>query len=185
MAKTVSYTRGTGTYSSYGKTLLYTAPSSGVTKMLMTEFAVVYDVNGDLGSNYNNGHQFGLVVIGNSGNGYGAVKARASMSYSSGGAAGYVWYPGDAAHSFPSYFSEDGSTSSYLYQGTPGALLGNRGIQTTNCIYNPDRGNLELSFRNWAMNAWWMTPSDKLYISRTSPSVTMSYSYSFVTINET
>ena len=183
MAKTVSYSRGTGTYSSYGKTLLYTAPSSGVTKILMTEFAVVYDSSSELGSNNNNGHQFGLVVIGNSGNGYGAVKARASMSYSVGGAAGYIWYPGDAAHSHTPLARYESSGS--YYEGTPGGLLGNRGIQVTNCISNFDRGNINLSFRNWMMNAWWMTPSDKLYISRTSPSVTMSYSYSFVTINET
>jgi hypothetical protein len=185
MAKTVSYSRGTGTFSGNTKLLLYTAPSSGVTKVYPQEWYMILDYNNgsSVPSNQNQVQGGWIVQRGSSPEG-GYKPLGFALSYSQGGSGGIMvpfrknmisgehtdgsYYGGHVYRPAGNTTRNSNSSSAYLnfnnYRG------GGRDTPSNRCEYDTE---------------FYMTPGDKLYYTGVNHYSTHFYEYTLITVNET
>jgi len=183
MAKTVSYARGTGTFSGNTKLLLYTAPSSGVTKVYPQEWYMILDYNSGGTPSNQNQVQGGWIVQRGSAPEGGYKPMGFRLSYSQGGSGG-IMVP----------FRKNMISGEYA----DASYYGGNMYRTTNETRNSTSGSAYLNFNNYRGGGrdtpankceydteFYMTPGDKLYYTGYNHYSTHFYEYTLITVNET
>ena len=185
MAKTVSYSRGTGTFSGNTKLLLYTAPSTGVTKVYPQEWYMTLDYNSGAAvpSNQNNVNGGWIVQRGSTPEG-GYKPMGFTLSYSYGGSGG-IMVP--FRKNMISNEHADGNFNGGHTYRTNGNSTRNSTAADAYLNFNNYRGGGRDSPGNRCEydTEFYMTPGDKLYYTGFSHYTTHFYEYTLITVNET